>query len=98
MTPQVADERVPAFDIVRDKIKEIDATVIIARVYYMFETLTYRFQLMKKDKMCMVEIPKVLLDAIKNNNSTAVHELSSILAVYLNGSECWAEFQDSTKV
>jgi hypothetical protein len=98
MTPQVTEERVPAYDIVKEKIKDIDHTVIIARVYYMFGTHTYRFQLMKKDKMCMVEIPKVLLDAIKNNNSTAVRELSSILAVYLNGSECWAEFEDSTKV
>ena len=98
MTPQVTEERVPAYDIVKDKIKDIDHTVIIARVYYMFGTLTYRFQLMKKDKMCMVEIPKVLLDAIKNNNSTAVQELASILAVYLNGSECWTEFGESTKV
>jgi hypothetical protein len=98
MTPQVTEERVPAYDIVKEKIREIDSTVIIARVYYMFETLTYRFQLMKKDKMCMVEIPKVLLDAIKHNNSTAVHELSSILAVYLNGNECWTVFEDSTKV
>ncbi len=98
MNPQVVEDKVPSYETVKEKIRNIDNTVIVARVYYMFETLTYRFQLMKKNRMCMVEIPKVLLDAIKNNNSSADQELTSILAAYIESSECWAEFKESTKI
>jgi hypothetical protein len=88
--PMVAEDKVPSYEIVEEKIKEIDSTIIISRIFYIFDNLSYRFQLIKKDKMCMVEIPKRLLDDLKNGNPASEQELTEILKLYVKSSECWA--------
>jgi len=89
--PVVAEDRVPSYEIVEEKIKEIDSTIIISRIFYIFENFSYRFQLIKKDKMCMVEIPKRLLDELKNGSPASEQELTEILRLYVKDSECWSE-------
>lgn len=92
--PMVTENKVPAYEIVEEKIKEIDITIIIFRTFYIFANLSYRFQLIKKEKMCMVEIPKRLLDNIKNDSTEAEQELMNILKLYIQNSECWAKFEE----
>lgn len=96
MDPRVSEDRVPSYKKVEEKIREIDNTIIIARIYYIFNHLnsTYRFQLIKKNKMCIVEIPKKLLDNLKRDSNSALEqELGDILNLYVQRSECWAEFE-----
>jgi hypothetical protein len=89
--PIVAEDKVPSYKIVEEKIKEIDSNIIISRIFYIFDNLSYRFQLVKKDKMCMVEIPKKLLDDLKNGSPASEQELTDILKLYVKSSEYWAE-------
>lgn len=89
--PMVAEDKVPSYEIVEGKIKEFDSTIIISRIFYIFDNLSYRFQLIKKDKMCMVEIPKRLLDDLKNGSPTSEQELAEILRLYVKSSNCWIE-------
>lgn len=88
---QLSEDKVPAYEVVKEKIRLIDNTIIIVKVFYMFDTITYRFQLFKKEKMCMVELPKKLLDAIKNDGLTQQQQLMDILYAYIKGSDCWIE-------
>ena len=85
----VTEERVPSYEAVKEKIKLIDNTIIIYRVFYNFDNLSYRFQLIKKDRMCIVEIPKMLLDELKNNGSSSDEKLAQILQLYTSSSDCW---------
>ncbi len=87
--PLVTEDRVPSYEKVKEKIGEIDNTIIIIRTFYNFNNLTYRFQLIKKEKMCVMEIPKVLLDDLKNDGSSAEQELTDILKLYIESSDCW---------
>jgi len=89
--PVVAEERVPSYRIVEEKIREIDSTIIISRIFYIFDNFSYRFQLIKKDKMCMMEIPKRLLDDLKNGSPTSKQELDEILRLYVKSPERWSE-------
>ncbi len=91
--PVVTEDRVPSFDIVAQKIRDIDNTIIIYRVYYLFNTFTYRFQLIKKDRMCIVEIPRHLLEGIGKDGASAEEELVRILREKIEDSECWNEFE-----
>ncbi len=97
MDPRVSEDRVPSYKKVEEKIREIDNTIIIARIYYIFNHLgstVYRFQLIKKNKMCILEIPKKLLDNLKKDSNSALEqELTDILNLYVQRSECWAEFE-----
>ncbi|MBI5057401.1 MAG: hypothetical protein HZB61_12375 [Nitrospirae bacterium] len=88
---QLTEDKVPAYEVVKEKIEQIDNTIVIARVFFMFDTFTYRFQLFKKDKMCMVELPKKLLDTVKNDGTAPQLQLMNILNVYIESSECWNE-------
>ncbi|HDZ62629.1 MAG TPA: hypothetical protein ENH40_05745 [Nitrospirae bacterium] len=85
----VTEERVPSYEAVKEKIKQIDNTIIIYRVFYNFDNLSYRFQLIKKDKMCIVEISKTLLDELKNNGSSSDQKLAQILKLNTSSSDCW---------
>lgn len=89
--PVVAGNKVPSYEIVEEKIREIDNTIIISRTFYIFDNLSYRFQLIKKDKMCMLEIPKRLLDDLKTDSSESEQELTNILKLYIKSSDCWTE-------
>ncbi|GBE05889.1 MAG TPA: hypothetical protein ENH31_07410 [Nitrospirae bacterium] len=87
--PLVTEDRVPSYEKVKEKIGQIDNTIIIIRTFYNFDNLTYRFQLIKKEKMCVMEIPKGLLDDLKNDGSSAEQELTDILKLYIENSDCW---------
>jgi hypothetical protein len=44
MGMQVTKDIVPSFEIVENKIKDMDGAVIIFRIFYIPEKLTYSFQ------------------------------------------------------
>ena len=90
--PVVLEKDVPSFDVVDQKIKEIDNTIIVYRIYYFFNTFVYRFQLIKKDKMCMIEIQRSLLENMHTNGLSAEQKLSAIINNNVDNDECWAEF------
>jgi hypothetical protein len=83
MDPQVPKERIPSYEKVEAKIRELDGTVIILRVFYNIETISYKFQLLKNNKMCSVEIPRKLLEELKNGNIEKEEELTLILKTCL---------------
>ena len=91
--PLVSEKDVPSYEIVEQKIKEIDNTIIIFRIYYLFNTFMFRFQLMKKDKMCMFEIPRRLLESLGSDGTNTERELSKILDANIENPECWAEYE-----
>ncbi|HDZ00246.1 MAG TPA: hypothetical protein ENH52_02105 [Nitrospirae bacterium] len=91
--PMVTEKEVPSYEIVAEKIKEIDNTIIIYRIYYLFNTFVYKFQLIKKDKMCIVEIPRSLLENLNKDGTKSEQELSKLLDLNIENPECWAEFK-----
>jgi hypothetical protein len=95
MDPRVSEADVPAYKKVEEKLRQIDNTIIIARTYYLFDNLNfaYRFQLFKKDKMCMVDIPKKMLDDLKNNTGESEEEVSDLLRYHVQNSHCWADIE-----
>ncbi|HDH06074.1 MAG TPA: hypothetical protein ENH01_10270 [Nitrospirae bacterium] len=91
--PMVTEKEVPSYDIVAEKIKEIDNTIIIYRIFYLFNTFVYKFQLIKKDKLCIVEIPRSLLENLSKDGTDSEQELSKILDLNIENPECWAKFR-----
>jgi len=91
--PLVTEDKVPSYDMVEQKIKEIDNTIIVYRIYYLFNSFLFRFQLIKKDKMCILEIPRALLENLGKDGAGAENELSTILTRKIEDSECWKDFK-----
>lgn len=91
--PIVAEKDVPSFEIIEKKIKEIDTSIIIFRIYYFFSSMSYRFQLIRKDKMCMLEIPRALLENLGSDGVSSDHELSEILRLNIENEDCWVEVE-----
>ena len=91
--PLVTEDSVPSYSVIEEKIKEIDNAIIIYRVYYLFNTFTFRFQLIKKDKMCVLEIPRALLESLNKDGSTSERELLQILNLNIENEECWADLK-----
>jgi hypothetical protein len=89
MDPRVTEDKVPAYDIVETKIRQIDNTVIIFRIFYMLNTFIYKFQLLRKDKLCILEIPKKMLLDLRNGDLIADKEMTRILESSLESSDCW---------
>ncbi len=89
----ILEKDVPSFDVVDQKIKEIDNTIIVYRVFYFFNTFIYRFQLIKKDKMCMIEISRNLLESMNTNGSSTEQELKDIINNNIDNDECWTDFK-----
>jgi len=91
--PVVLEKDVPSFDLVSQKIKEFDNTIIVYRIFYFFNTFVYRFQLIKKDKMCMIEIPRSLLENMRINGSSSEQKLTDIINNNIENDECWTDFK-----
>ncbi len=91
MGMQVTKDIVPSFEIVEDKIKDMDGAVIIFRIFYIPEKLTYSFQLLRNNRICMFEITRQLLDDLKNRRPSADDELTNILNTHLKDSGCWSK-------
>jgi len=91
--PLVAESDVPSFDVLDKKIKEIDNLIIIYRIYYFFNSMAYRFQLLRKDKMCTIEIPRSLLEDLGRDGTSADREISSIILLNIENEECWKDVE-----
>jgi hypothetical protein len=89
--PEVTKINVPSFGTVERKIQQIDAAVMILRVFFVPVQLIYRFQLLKKGMMCTVEIPKFLLDEIASGDRSSEEELAEILLLSIDNEESWRE-------
>ena len=89
LDPLVSEDRVPSYNVVEEIIREIDHTIIIYRIYYLLGIFVYRFQLIKKDKMCIIEIPRALLESLGMDGTRAEQELSKIINRKIEDEECW---------
>ncbi|RJQ15334.1 MAG: hypothetical protein C4560_10835 [Nitrospiraceae bacterium] len=93
MDPRVSEDKVPAYEILESRVRQIDNTIIMYRVFYMLDSFIYRFQLIKKDTMCIVEIPARLLSDLKNGDPASDRELTGILSC-LEGTDCWKKLNE----
>ncbi len=91
--PVMNEKTVPSYETVEQKIKEYDNTIIVYRIFYFFNTFMFRFQLIKKDKMCSLEIPRNLLENLHSNGGSADQELNNLLDLHIEDAECWADFE-----
>ncbi|RJR19430.1 MAG: hypothetical protein C4581_05000 [Nitrospiraceae bacterium] len=91
MDRQVTKHEVPSYDIVEEKIREIDGSIIVLRIFYIFMEIVYKFQLIKNDKLCTVEIPRKLLEGLKSRNPVLEEKLAEILDEALQESDCWVK-------
>jgi hypothetical protein len=89
MDRQVSRRDVPSYEIVEEKIKEIDGSIIVLRIFYIFMHIAYKFQLIKNDKLCSIEIPRKLLEGVKGRNSVLEEELTRILDTNIQHTDCW---------
>ena len=89
MDRQVSKHEVPAYELVEEKIREIDGSIIILRIFYIFMHIAYKFQLIKNDKLCTVEIPRKLLDGLKSRNTSLEAELGKLIDTSLQHTDCW---------
>ncbi len=89
MDRQVTKKQVPSYEIVEEKIKEIDGSIIVLRIFYIFMHIAFKFQLIKNDKLCSVVIPRQLLEGLKGQNSILEEELNRILDTKLQHTDCW---------
>ena len=91
--PLVSEDKVPSYNVVEEIIKEIDHTIIIYRIYYLLGVSIYRFQLIKKDKMCIIEIPRALLESLGTDGTRGAQQLSEIINTKIEDEECWFELR-----
>ena len=89
MDRQVTKHEVPSYEIVEEKIKEIDGSIIVLRIFYIFMQIAYKFQLIKNDELCTVEIPRKLLEGLRGENPMLEAKLAEILDSSLQHSDCW---------
>ncbi|MBI5741829.1 MAG: hypothetical protein HZA16_14090 [Nitrospirae bacterium] len=89
MDPRVQEDRVPAYEIIETMIREIDNTIIVFRVFYILDRFIYKFQFLKKDTMCIVEIPKKLLLDVKTGDPESERKLAGIITSFIESSDCW---------
>ncbi len=91
MDRQVTKKEVPSYEIVEEKIKEIDGSIIVLRIFYIFMHIAFKFQVIKNDKLCSVEIPRKLLEGLKYRNALLEDELNRILDTSLQHADCWTQ-------
>jgi hypothetical protein len=89
MDRQVTKNQVPSYEIVEEKIREIDGSIIVLRIFYIFMQIAYKFQLIKNDKLCTVQIPRKLLEGLKGRNTMLEEKMAEILDSSLQQSDCW---------
>jgi hypothetical protein len=89
MDRQVSKHEVPSYDIVEEKIKEIDGSIIVFRIFYIFMQIAYKFQLIKNDRLCTIEIPRTMLEGLKARNAMLEEELTQLLDSTIQHADCW---------
>ncbi|UCH44859.1 MAG: hypothetical protein JSV11_11255 [Nitrospiraceae bacterium] len=87
--PIVEEKDVPSFEIIARKIKDIDNSIIIFRIYYFFSRRAYKFQLIRKDRMCMFEISRELLENLGKDGTSSEQQISDMLTLNVDSEECW---------
>ncbi len=53
--------------------------------------IAFKFQVIKNDKLCSVEIPRKLLEGLKYRNALLEDELNRILDTSLQQADCWTQ-------
>ncbi len=91
MDRQVSKREVPSYEIVEEKIREIDGSIIVLRIFYIFMHIAYKFQLIKNDKLCTVEIPRKMLEELGSRNPVLEEKLAELLDASLQESDCWVQ-------
>ncbi len=91
--PLIKEEKVPSYNMISQKLKEIDNTIIIYRIYYLLTSFTYRFQLIKKNQMCTLEIPRVFLEGLSRESTKHERKLTHILNLKIEDLECWNDIR-----
>ena len=91
MDRQVTKNEVPSYEIVEEKIREIDGSIIVLRIFYIFMQIAYKFQVIKNDQLCTVKIPRKLLEGLKARNPILEEKLAEILDSSLQQSDCWVK-------
>ena len=89
MDRQVSKYEVPSYEIVEEKIKEIDGSIIVFRIFYIFMQISYKFQLIKNDRLCTIEIPRKMLEGLKARNVMLEEELTRLLDSTIQHADCW---------
>jgi hypothetical protein len=89
MDRQVSKHEVPSYDIVEEKIKEIDGSIIVFRIFYIFMQIAYKFQLIKNDSLCTIEIPRKMLEGLRAQNVILEDELTRLLDSSIQHADCW---------
>ena len=51
--------------------------------------IAYKFQLIKNDKLCSIEIPRKLLEGVRGRNSVLEEELTRILDTNIQHADGW---------
>lgn len=91
--PVVEEKDVPSYHILARKIKEIDNTIIIYRIFYFFSSRSYRFQLIKKNKMCMIDLPRDILENLSHDGNSAERDMYQIVLTNIENEDCWKDIQ-----
>lgn len=91
--PLVSEDQVPSFGIIEKIVKEIDNSIIIYRVYYFFTAMKYRFQLLKKDKLCIMDIPRSQLEQLGKDGTQAESQMTEMVNESIENAECWKDFE-----
>ncbi len=91
--PLIKENKVPSYNVIAQKLKEIDNTIIIYRIYYLLTTFTFRFQLIKKNQMCILEIPRVFLEGLSKDGIKHERKLMQVLNMKIEDLECWNDIR-----
>ncbi len=91
--PIVDEKDVPSFHLIEKQIKELDNTIIIYRIFYFFSSRTYRFQLIKKNKMCMIDLPRGILEDLGRDGTSSELDILEVITSNIENEDCWKEFQ-----
>lgn len=89
--PLVTEDKVPSYEAIKEKLKEIDHTIIIYRIYYLLTTFKYRFQLIKKNQMCIIEIPRAFLESYSKNGMKSEQQLTKLINSNIENETCWRD-------
>jgi hypothetical protein len=51
--------------------------------------IAYKFQLIKNDRLCTIEIPRTMLEGLKARNAMLEEELTQLLDSTIQHADCW---------
>lgn len=93
MCPEETINKVPSYSLVEKKIRQIDRNIMVFRVFFIPVESIYRFLLIRKDKMCTVELHRSLLESLKDGNTAPEEELAETLLISIDNDGFWTDIQ-----